>query len=260
MEPLAGAGKATERSWLPLVALVARPALSLAAQSGIALVLCANGQAQPFRRAAQWWMVYGTAVDAGCGALLAAAAHREGIPLQAAAGAGPRPRRSVAAVSLDIAALVPTAIVSQLLGRRLGPDPADPYPPQIRVSRLRGAARLYSLTAWPVLWAACEEATYLGYAFPRLERRYGAGPAAALVSLAWAAQHAVMPALPGRRYALSRVVAMMPVTAAFTTIYLVRGRRLAPLVAAHWASDLSAAVLAASLAAREARHNDTPAD
>lgn len=57
-----------------------------------------------------------------------------------------------------------------------------------------------------VLWAACEEATDLGDAFPRLERRHGAGRAAALVSLAWAAQHAVMPALPGCRYATSRVV------------------------------------------------------
>jgi membrane protease YdiL (CAAX protease family) len=255
MEPPADVARGAGRSWLPLVALVARPALSLAAQSGVALVLRARGRPQPFRRAAGWWMVYGTAVDAGCVVLLATAAHREGVPLQAAAEAAPRPRRSVAAGSLDVAALVPTAIVSQLLGRRLGPDPADPYPPQIRVSRLRGAARLHSLTAWPVLWAACEEATYLGYALPQLERRYGTGPAACLVSLAWAAQHAVMPALPGHRYAISRVVAMVPVTAAFTTVFLARGRKTVPLIAAHWASDLSAAVLAASLAAREARHD-----
>jgi hypothetical protein len=57
---------------------------------------------------------------------------------------------------------------------------------------------------------------------------------------------------------MSRVVAMVPVTAAFTTVYLARGRRLAPLIAAHWASDLSAAVLAASLAAREVRHDGHP--
>jgi membrane protease YdiL (CAAX protease family) len=99
---------------------------------------------------------------------------------------------------------------------------------------------------WPVLWAICEEATYLGYALPRLDRRYGAGRAAALVPLAWAAQHAVMPTHPGRRCATSRVAAMVPATAAFTCIYLDRGRRLGPLIAAHWASDLSAAALAAS--------------
>ena len=145
-----------------------------------------------------------------------------GSPLRAAAGSESRPRRSPGAASLDVAALVPAAIGSQLVGRRLGPDPADPYPPQIRVSRLRGAARAYSIAVWPLLWAVCEEATYLGYAFPRLERRYGVGRSAALVSLAWAAQHAVMPVLPGRRYALSRVAAMLPVSAAFTTVYLAR--------------------------------------
>lgn len=256
MKSPAPRGGAAEGSLLPLLALVARPALSLAAQSAVALVLAARGQRQPFRRAARWWMVYGTAVDLGCGAVLAAAARGEGVALRAAAGAKSRPRRSLGAASLDVAALVPAAIVSQLLGRWLGPDPADPYPPQIRVSRLRGAARAYSLTVWPLLWAVCEEATYLGYALPRLERRYGVGRSAALVSLAWAAQHAVMPALPGRRYALSRVVAMVPVSVAFTSVYLARGRRLGPLIAAHWASDLSAALLAATVAARDVRHDD----
>ena len=253
--PVTGGGEA-EGPLVPLLALVARPGFSLVAQSGVALLLWASGQPQPFRRAARWWMVYGTAVDVGCGALLAAAARREGVSLRAAAGAGCRPRRSLRAASLDVAALVPAAIGSQLLGRWLGPDPADPYPPQIRVSRLRGAARMYSVTVWPVLWAVCEESTYLGYAFPRLERWYGAGRSAALVSLAWAAQHAAMPVLPGRRYALSRVAAMLPVSAAFTLVYLARGRRLAPLIAAHWASDLSAALLAAALAAGEARRDD----
>ena len=92
-------------------------------------------------------MVYGTAADVGCGTVLVAAKRREGVSLRAAAGAGSRPRHSLRAASLDVAALVPAAIGSQLLARRLGPDPADPYPLQIRVSRLHGAARVYSLTA-----------------------------------------------------------------------------------------------------------------
>ena len=96
------------------------------------------------------------------------------------------------------------------------------------------------------------EAPYLGYALPRLERRLGTPVAAALVTLAWAGQHAVMPALPGRRYALSRVLSMLPVSAAFIGVCLARGRRLAPLVAAYWASDASAAALAAVVAAKPA--------
>ena len=238
---------------LPLLVLVARPALALAAQSGLALAFQAKGRPGPFVRAAGWWMVYGSAVDAGCVALLALAAQREGVAFRSAAGLDPRPARGLGAAAVDIAALVPAAVVSQLLARPLSPDPADPYPAQIRASRLTGLARAYSLTAWPALWAACEEATYLGYALPRLESRFGGSRAAALVTLAWAAQHAVMPALPGRRYALSRVLTMLPVSAAFTWVYLARGRRMAPLIVAHWALDASAAVLAASLAGKSGR-------
>lgn len=241
---------------LPLLALVARPALALAAQSGLALVLRAKCRPEPFGRAAGWWMVYGSAVDAGCVTLLALAAHREGVALRSAAGLAPRPARGLGAAAADIAALVPAAVVSQLLARPLSLDPADPYPAQIRASRLTGLARAYSLTAWPALWAACEEAAYLGYALPRLESRFGSARAAALVTLAWAAQHAVMPALPGRRYALSRVLTMLPVSAAFTAIYLARGRRMAPLIVAHWVLDASAAALAASLADKSGRARD----
>ncbi|HTX69343.1 MAG TPA: CPBP family glutamic-type intramembrane protease [Thermoleophilia bacterium] len=244
---------------LPLVALLARPALALAAQSGTALRLRARHQPEPFRRAAGWWMVYSTAVDAGCAVLLAAAARREGVSLRSAAGLEARPARRLRAAALDAAALVPAAVLSQLLSRPLSSDPTDPYPPQIRVSQLHGAARVYSLTLWPALWALGEEVTYLGYALPRLEHRLGRGPAAALVALAWAAQHAVMPALPGRRYALMRVLTMLPVSAAFTGVYLLRGRRLPPLIAAHWASDASTAGLAAALAAGALTTDASPA-
>ncbi len=47
---------------VPLVALVARPILSLAAQSGVALILRRKGRPAPFRTAAGWWMVYGSAM------------------------------------------------------------------------------------------------------------------------------------------------------------------------------------------------------
>jgi hypothetical protein len=63
--PVAGGG-AAEGSLVRLLAIVARPVLSVAAQSGVALLLYTKGRSQPFRRAAGWWMVYGTAVDVGC--------------------------------------------------------------------------------------------------------------------------------------------------------------------------------------------------
>jgi hypothetical protein len=81
----------------------------------------------------------------------------------------------------------------------------------------------------------------------RLEGKLGPVAAATLVAAAWAFQHAVMPVLPGRRYALMRVVTMLPVSTAFTAVYVTRGRRLTPMAAADWLSDASAALLAATL-------------
>ena len=232
---------------MPLVALVARPMLSLAAQSGVALILRCKGRPAPFRTAAGWWMVYGSAVNVGCVALLAAAARVEAAELREAAGLAPRPRRRARSSLVDVAALVPAAVVSQLLARPLSPDPEDPFPAQLRVCRLDGMARTYSIAVWPGLWAASEEITYLGYALPHLERRFGTPLAGLLTVVAWAAQHAVIPSLPGWRYAWTRVVTMLPVSAAFVTVYLARGRRLGPLITAHWASDTTSAILVATM-------------
>jgi membrane protease YdiL (CAAX protease family) len=232
---------------LPLVALVARPMLSLAAQSGVALILRRKGRPAAFRAAAGWWMVYGSAVDVACMALVAAAATAEPAGLRETAGLASRPRRRARSSLVDVAALVPAAVVSQLLARPLSPDPKDPLPAQLRVCRLDGMARVYSIAVWPGLWAASEEITYLGYALPRLERRFGTPLAGLLTVVAWAAQHAVIPSLPGGRYAWTRVVTMLPVSAAFVLVYLTRGRRLAPLITAHWASDTTSAILAAAM-------------
>ena len=252
-EPQAGHGGESASLTLPLLMLAARPALALTAQSALALVLRAAGRPAPFRAAAGWWMVYGSAVDVGCLTMIAAAARREGLPMREAVGLGARPARRRRAVLLDVAALTPATVLSQLLDRSLNPGRAEPYPPQIRASRLGGFARAYSVSGWPALWALGEEATYLGYVLPRLERRLGLPTAAVLTALAWAAQHAAIPALPGRRDGFSRVIAMLPVSAAFVFVYVLRGRRLVPLIAAHWTSDASAAVLAAVVAGRSGK-------
>jgi hypothetical protein len=56
-----------------------------------------------------------------------------------------------------------------------------------------------------------------------------------------------MPLLPEGRYLAARAISAAPMSAAFTAIFVLRGRRLRPLIAAHWLSDLSAAILAAAL-------------
>jgi membrane protease YdiL (CAAX protease family) len=230
----------------PIVAMIARPIIALAGQTGLALVMRARHRPDPFRRAAGYWMVTSSFADVGCLLVLRASARREGLKFHEVAGFGDHPVRNFRSAWVDVGALVPATVLSQFLDRLLNRGRADPYPAQIRASRTHGWTRAYSLTVWPVFWATTEEATYLGYALPRLERRLGTRAAAAIVATAWAAQHAVIPTLPGTTYARSRVLTMLPVAAAFTAVYLNRGRRLGPLVAAHWASDFSAAVLAAA--------------
>jgi membrane protease YdiL (CAAX protease family) len=236
---------------VPLMMLVARPALALAAQSITALALRGNLSRRAWTSAAQYWMVYTSLVDLGCLAILVSQARREHIPLLTTMGFDERPPRPFRSALADVGLVVPAAVVSQLLSRPLGDG--DRYPPQIRVAHLQGWARAYSLAAWPLVWGITEEATYLGYALPRLERRLGPVAAATLVAAAWALQHAVMPVLPGRRYALMRVITMLPVSTTFTAVYATRGRRLTPMVAAHWLSDASAALLAATLPTKPER-------
>ena len=76
------------------------------------------------------------------------------------------------------------------------------------------------MLVWPALWAPAEELTYLGYALPRLEAWIGRGPAAAVVSLVWAAQHLALPFIPDGRYLLSRMLTALTVTGSMTAGYL----------------------------------------
>ncbi len=103
-----------------------------------------------------------------------------------------------------------------------------------------------SVLVWPVIWSMIEEATYLGYTLPRLEALTGnTAVSAALVSTVWALQHEALPLLPDGRYLVYRPLSALPVTLTTTLLYLLRGRRLPPLIVVHWASDAASALFAA---------------
>ena len=57
----------------------------------------------------------------------------------------------------------------------------------------------------------------------------------------WAAQHAALPFLPDARYLVLRVLTALTISTSTTAIYLRNGRRLVPLIAVHWLTDLSTA-------------------
>jgi membrane protease YdiL (CAAX protease family) len=141
--------------------------------------------------------------------------------------------------------MVPAVGISAVLTRLFYGSSGQP--PQVEVARrLPRVASVYSVLVWPVIWSASEEATYLGYTLPRLEALTGnTAVSAVVVSGVWALQHEALPLLPDGRYQVYRALSALPVTFTTTLLYLLRGRRLPPLIVAHWASDAASAVFAA---------------
>ena len=135
------------------------------------------------------------------------------------------------AVALD----EPLAVVAVLKGEQVH-----------LLRRLPAWATAHSVLVRPAVWAFAEETTYLGYALPRLEARTGrTSPCVGVVALAWALQHLALPFLADRRYLAARVLSALPVTAATTAQYVVTGRRLPPMLVAHWLADLPTATCSA---------------
>jgi hypothetical protein len=230
--------------WVPVLMLAARPFFALATQLAVALGFRLARHPEPVKEAGRWWMVSGT--DLLSLGTLTWLTRREGTHLADLFSIRrERLSRDLVQALGDLVALTPAVGMSAALTRLFyGPSG---QPPQVAVARgLPRAASVYSVLVWPTVWAAAEEATYLGYTLPRLEALTGNTPASvALVSAVWALQHEALPLLPDRRYLVYRPLSALPVTLTTTLLYLFRGRRLLPLVVAHWAADAGSGLFAA---------------
>jgi hypothetical protein len=232
--------------WGPVVMLAARPLFALVTQLLVATGFRLRSHEKPLREAGRWWMVSGTLIDLLSLGSLSWLTGREGIHLTDLFNMKREQMRHDLVLALgDLAAMAPTVGISAGL-TRLFYGPAG-QPPQVTVARnLPVVASAYSMFAWPVMWSAAEEASYLGYTLPRLEALTGNTAASAgLVSVVWALQHEALPLIPDGRYLVYRFLSALPITFTTTLLYLLRGRRLLPLIVAHWASDTASAVLAA---------------
>lgn len=234
-----------------LTMLAARGVFALAAQAALAGAFRIRGKPRPWQAAGGWWTVYGTAIDAASLVCLAILARREGTD-----PAGLIPDEGSGAINdlknglIAAAALAPAFGIAGIIQRAVG---GDGPPPQIDAIRVPRWATAYSVLVWPAIWGITEELTYLGYALPRLEQLTHSTPiAATVVAIAWAAQHLSLPFIPGRRYLVSRVLTALPATAGMTALFLLNGRRLRPLMLAHWAVDLPTVLLGGLARRREA--------
>lgn len=241
-EALAERARTGQLTWAgPLVLIFARTGLAFLAQGVAALVLAAQGSPQPYADAAAWMTVWGSLVDLGSLGLMAFFLRREGIGLfdlyRAAAPYSGWGTVGRALGYLLLFGAVGVATASAFSLALTGRPFADPP-----VGSLPLWAGLYSALVWPLLWGFTEEATYNGYAAPRVAALRGKGLAIALVSIGWSLQHVALPFRPDPVFLALRLAPSLAVALTATAIYL-RTRRLLPLAIMHWLVDAATGAL-----------------
>jgi len=237
----ASAGRLT---WAgPLLVVTGRSILIIAAQAFVACLSWMRFHVWSWNGAAKWWTVYGTLVDAGCLALMAAYTRKEGIRLRDLIG---RVRlRWGRDIFLGIGCLLlvfpffylgfPAA--SWVVYRSIQPPS---FAGMLTARALPWWGVVYSCSMWWLVWSPTEEMTYNGYALPRIEALSGSRwKAIAIVGFWWAIQHSFLPFILDWKYVAWRFLGFLPGVVAFMLVYL-RLRRLPPLIVAHWAMDISA--------------------
>lgn len=224
----------------PLLVVVARSGLILAAQVVTVLWLRLLLHSWSWNAAAKWWTVYGTLVDLGCLALMAWFLRTEGIRLRDLIGrVRLRWGRDVflgAGIFLLVFPffILAAPVVSRLLyGTASLPEFAG-----LAAGRVLPLwAIIYSFGIWLLIWSPTEEITYQGYTLPRLEVLFGSRwRAVALVSFWWAVQHPFLPFILDWKYFVWRFLMFLPSMVVLTLLYL-KIRRLPPFFLAHWAMD-----------------------
>jgi membrane protease YdiL (CAAX protease family) len=218
--------------------LLARLVLAVVLQALLAAWFAWQGNPDPWRAAAPWWIVYGSLIDIGCLGLLWWLTKREGIRLFDLVGFQRRYLWRDVLIALGFILLIGVLafVTAELVfgpliyGAETAPLPMSPLP-------LWGA--LYALLVWPVVWAIAEDTTYLGYALPRIEVLFGnRWSALMLVNAGWAIQHVALP-IVDLQWALYRLASVLVIGVVWTLAYLMI-RRLLPFFLSHWAFNFLA--------------------
>jgi hypothetical protein len=234
-------------SWAgPLLLVLARSFLLMAAQGLVSLILLARHCPAPWRTAGDWWSVYGTLVDIGCLIGLCYFTRREGIRLRDLIGPIRMRRGHDLLLGLGYYLLIfpfflGANYVARILLYRSNVTTLNSY--LVRSHTLPVWAMVYSLTLWWMIWSPTEETTYQAYALPRLKALTGRTWLALLiVGFWWTAQHCALPFIPDGRFLLYRFLSFLPGLLIMMLLYL-RTRRLAPLIIAHLPMDIAAAII-----------------
>ncbi len=229
----------------PVTLVVARTFLLLLCQALLAWFFASRGNPSPWRAAAPWWSIYGTAVDLGCLALIAWFKRAEGIGFRDLIGTIRLRRGRDVLTGLGYYLIIfPCFVLGSMLSSLIVYGSIGPHiPPGLLHDRaLPMWAFVYTLSAWWMIWSPTEETTYQAYALPRFEALTGRSwVAIAIVGFWWALQHSALPLIADWRYVVWRFGAFVPGVLVSILIYR-RTRRLAPMIVAHWPMDIAAAI------------------
>jgi hypothetical protein len=229
------------RVWLMLFS---RIILILAFQVVFAVGFWVSGEADPWRRAADWWLLTVVLAEAFNLYLLRRASASEGLKLRDIYGLSRgtwKPDLGWALGALVVAGplgLFPAMLLTSLLW-------SDPEASSALLFRPLPMWAVWPLVfIFPIIHALTELPTYYGYAMPRL-RVLGLAASSALFMSAgvFALQHLFMPLLPDWRYLLWRALAFLPLTLWLGWVIQKRPTTLPYLMGAHALLDLSLPLL-----------------
>jgi hypothetical protein len=115
-------------------------------------------------------------------------------------------------------------------------------PPDNMMQAIPLWAAIVALIVFPITNALVEIPTYMGYAFPRIEKQWGKKSLAILLTaLFLAIQHGPLPLVFDGPYWIWRMFSFIPLAIVLAFIYS-RTRNNAPLVIAHYVMDLQMVV------------------
>ena len=241
---LAQRARQSKLTWTgPLILVVGRSVLIIAAQAVTACLLWLQFHHWSWDAAAKWWTVYGTLVDLGCLALMAAYTRNEGIRMRDLIGRVRLRWGHDLFLGAGCFLLIFPFFLFAAPGASwlfYGSIQPPSFAGTLTDRALPTWGMIYSFSLWWLIWSTTEEMTYQGYTLSRLEVLFGSRwKAVGIVAFWWALQHSFLPLILDWRYIAWRFFAFLPGVVAFTLIYL-RLRRLPPLIVAHWSMDFSA--------------------
>ncbi|RUL50889.1 CPBP family intramembrane glutamic endopeptidase [Lysinibacillus antri] len=117
----------------------------------------------------------------------------------------------------------------------------DFQPPTNMMQGIPLGAAIIALITFPISNALVELPTYYGYAFPRIEKKWGIALAMILPALFLSIQHGPLPIVLESSYITWRLLAFLPLAFVVALIFH-KTRNITPLIIAHFVMDFQMVV------------------